>query len=61
MRHDATSRVAAARSTLLELLRVALEAVDGREAVRRALASEAARGTADRWQAFAVGKAAASM
>lgn len=61
MRHDAMSRVAAARSTLLELLRVALEAVDGREVVRRALANEAARGTADSWQAFAVGKAAASM
>jgi len=47
------------RSLLLDLFRVALDAVDGARAVQRAL--QGASGHHPRWQAFAVGKAAASM
>jgi glycerate 2-kinase len=60
MPRGAAPRVADPRTCLLDLFRIALDAVDGRGAVRRALARESA-GAADRWRAFAVGKAAASM
>lgn len=60
MPRGAAPRVADPRTCLLDLYRTALDAVDGRAAVRRALANE--RGVAaGRWRAFAVGKAAASM
>lgn len=60
MPRGSAPRVADPRTCLLDLYRTALDAVDGRAAVRRALANE--RGVAaGRWRAFAVGKAAASM
>jgi glycerate 2-kinase len=60
MPRGATPRVADPRTCLLDLFRTALDAVDGRAAVRRALA-DGRTVAAGRWRAFAVGKAAASM
>lgn len=65
MPHAATPAGVEPRSILLDLFRVALDAVDGARAVQRALhgglQSPNEPTSPQRWQAFAVGKAAASM
>jgi hydroxypyruvate reductase len=65
MPHAASPAGVQPRSILLDLFRVALDAVDGARAVQRALddALQSPHGPTrpPRWQGFAVGKAAASM